>query len=601
MDKLQNRIDYYWSQIEKIKRDLSVETNRIYKIGTLRLLLFIIGTMGVVYFRHKWIEAGVIFIVFITLYLLLVKVHSRMFHRKAYLEKAKLVNEQELKAINYDASSFDAGTDLIDPSHPFSFDIDIFGNKSLFQYTNRTVTSLGRRLLGGYFVKPLDTKSDILARQQAIEELAKKVDFRQQYRISGLLNENTSYNDDEKLKKWSESINYFSSRTYYSYIKWLVPAVNALFIFLYIIGIVPLSVPIFFIVAFLLCSIILGKYITKEQETSNKQLQILKTYVCLISSIEQESFESNELIRIQKQLYCNSLKASDVVKQLNHLISALDQRNNIFVTAILDGLFFWELHRIIKIEQWKDHYSKYLSTWLESVGKMDSFCSLATYAYNNPSFNYPEISDTPQYKAEALKHPLMNRSTCVPNDIDMEGAPCFTIVTGANMAGKSTYLRTVAINHLLACIGMPVDALRMTIYPAHLVTSLRTTDSLTDNESYFFAELKRLKMIIDKLNSGEKLFIILDEILRGTNSLDKQKGSYSFIKQLVISGASGLIATHDLQLATLSKHFPQYISTQCFEADIVNNELTFSYKLRDGVAQNMNACFLMKKMGIEID
>lgn len=601
MDKLQNRIDYYRSQIEKIKHALSVETNRIYKIGTLRLLLFIIGTMGVVYFRHKWIEAGIIFIVFITLYLLLVKVHSRMFHRKAYLEKAKLVNEQELKAINYDASSFDAGTDLIDPSHPFSFDIDIFGNKSLFQYTNRTVTSLGRRLLAGYFTKPLDTKSDILARQQAIEELAEKVDFRQRYRISGLLNENTSDNDDEKLKQWSKSINYFSSRTYYSYIKWLVPAVNALFVFLYIIDIVPLSVPIFFVVFFLLCSIILGKYITKEQETSNKQLQILKTYACLISSIEQESFKSDELIKIQKQLYCNGLKASDVVKQLNRLISALDQRNNIFVTAILNGLFFWELHRIIKIEQWKDHYSKHLPTWLESIARMDSFCSLSTYAYNNPSFNYPEISDTPQYNGEALKHPLMNHSTCVGNDINMEGAPCFSIITGANMAGKSTYLRTVAINHLLACIGMPVDALRMTIYPAHLVTSLRTSDSLTDNESYFFAELKRLKMIIDKLNSGEKLFIILDEILRGTNSLDKQKGSFSFIKQLVLSGATGLIATHDLQLATLSKHFPQYISTQCFEADIVHEELTFSYKLRDGVAQNMNACFLMKKMGIEID
>jgi DNA mismatch repair ATPase MutS len=182
----------------------------------------------------------------------------------------------------------------------------------------------------------------------------------------------------------------------------------------------------------------------------------------------------------------------------------------------------------------------------------------------------------------------------------MEGAPRFAIITGANMAGKSTYLRTVAVNHLLACMGMPVDAEQMTIYPAHLVTSLRTSDSLTDNESYFFAELKRLKMIIDKLEGGEKLFIVLDEILRGTNSVDKQKGSYAFLKQLVINGATGLIATHDLQLATLREAFPDCINTQCFEADITNNELTFSYKLREGVAQNMNACFLMKKMGIDM-
>jgi DNA mismatch repair ATPase MutS len=282
-------------------------------------------------------------------------------------------------------------------------------------------------------------------------------------------------------------------------------------------------------------------------------------------------------------------------------MNALDQRNNILITALLNGLFFWELHQIIKVETWKDEYGSSMEQWTECIGLMDALCSLGTFAYNNPSFTYPIISPTAMYKANGLKHPLMNREKCVSNDINMAGAPDFEIITGANMAGKSTYLRTVGINHLLGCMGMPVDAESMTFYPAHLVTSLRTNDSLNDNESYFFAELKRLKMIIDKLQSGEKLFIILDEILRGTNSADKQKGSYSFIKQLTLLGATGLIATHDLQLAHLKELFPEQINTQCFEADITNNELTFSYKLREGVAQNMNACFLMKKMGIKIE
>ena len=168
------------------------------------------------------------------------------------------------------------------------------------------------------------------------------------------------------------------------------------------------------------------------------------------------------------------------------------------------------------------------------------------------------------------------------------------------MAGKSTYLRTVGINYLLACIGAPVWAKQMEIYPARLVTSLRTSDSLTDNESYFFAELKRLKLIIDKLEAGEELFIILDEILKGTNSMDKQKGSFALIKQFMNMNTNGIIATHDLLLGTLIESFPQNIRNYCFEADITNNELTFSYQMRNGVAQNMNACFLMKEMGIAV-
>jgi DNA mismatch repair ATPase MutS len=197
-----------------------------------------------------------------------------------------------------------------------------------------------------------------------------------------------------------------------------------------------------------------------------------------------------------------------------------------------------------------------------------------------------------------LGHPLLHRDKCVRNDIQIPHSNYFLIITGANMAGKSTYLRMAGVNFLLACMGMPVCAEALTVYPAHLVTSLRTTDSLISNESYFFAELKRLKMIIDRLNAGERLFIILDEILKGTNSVDKQKGSINLIKQLVKKGACGIIATHDLLLGTLSATFPDNIHNRRFEADIKNDELTFTYKIRDGVAQNMNATFLMKKMGI---
>ena len=205
------------------------------------------------------------------------------------------------------------------------------------------------------------------------------------------------------------------------------------------------------------------------------------------------------------------------------------------------------------------------------------------------------------FQAKDMGHPLMPSTQCVLNDANIPSRPYFIIITGANMAGKSTYLRTIGTNHLLACIGSPVCCASLKVYPAKLMTSLRTNDSLTDNESYFFAELKRLKQIIDQLNNGEELFIILDEILKGTNSKDKQKGSFSLVQQLMQLKANGIIATHDLLLGQLQEHFPTTIRNYCFEADIKDNELSFSYKLREGVAQNMNACFLMKKMGLIIN
>ena len=239
--------------------------------------------------------------------------------------------------------------------------------------------------------------------------------------------------------------------------------------------------------------------------------------------------------------------------------------------------------------------------WFEALALFDAYCSLGGFAFNHPEYIYPEIADV-YFKMEgkALGHPLLRRDICVKNDIEIRKSPWFLIITGANMAGKSTYLRTIGVNYLLGCIGAPVCAASLTLYPARMVTSLRTSDSLASNESYFFAELKRLKMIIDRLQQGEQLFIILDEILKGTNSIDKQKGSLALMKQLVANQACGIIATHDLALGELEKEFPNQIKNYRFEADIQDNELTFSYQLREGIAQNMNACFLMKKMGITI-
>ena len=244
-------------------------------------------------------------------------------------------------------------------------------------------------------------------------------------------------------------------------------------------------------------------------------------------------------------------------------------------------------------------HARHAADWFGALAEVDALCSLGGFAFNHPNYPYPELTDA--YfcmDGRGLGHPLIHRDRCVRNDLHIARPPHFVVITGANMAGKSTYLRTVGVNFLLACVGLPVCAEQLTVSPAPLFTSLRTADSLAAGESYFFAELKRLKQIIDRLQAGEQLFIILDEILKGTNSEDKRKGSLALMKQLVGRGACGIIATHDLQLGALADEFPDAVENGCFEADMTADTLTFSYRLRPGVAQNMNACFLMKRMGI---
>lgn len=240
-----------------------------------------------------------------------------------------------------------------------------------------------------------------------------------------------------------------------------------------------------------------------------------------------------------------------------------------------------------------------IETWFAVLAEMDALISLGTFACNRPDYIYPEISDIPCFRGKELGHPLIPREKCVTNDIDISRKPFFMIVTGANMAGKSTYLRTVGVNHVLASVGLPVCADELTFYPGRLLTNLRTSDSLVNSESYFMAELKRLRMIIDRLESGEEgLLIILDEILKGTNSEDKQRGSLALMKRLTGLGGNGIIATHDLALGSLENEFPREIKNWHFDAVICEDVLTFDYKLREGIARNMNASFLMRKMGI---
>lgn len=594
-------MEIYRKNIEAAQAEWLGVKKRIYRISLIRVFLFGLGLIGVIhFFSQGWEAVALIGVSTLLPFLALMKWHNRLFHRKEYLEKKIEVNQQELEAMEYRFSAFDSGEEYVDPKHVYSYDLDLFGENSLFQSINRTSTFFGKRCLASWFNHHLTDQEEIVKRQQGVRELALEWKFWQHLRILGLLSKSKT-DDQSRLDYWMKSRMLFRQSRFYRWLPNAILGINVLMLLLVLLGWATWSLFGLLWVCFVIYSINFSKKITQLQTVYQDNLKILSTYAEMMAWIEKRKFNHETLQTVQQKLSGSEGAASVAVARLAKLMNSLDQRNNVLVTVLLNGLSFWEMRQVLQIEAWKSEYADRLMGWLEAMGEMEAFCSLSAFAFNHQEYTYPTLcSDTFRFHGKGLGHPLLHRDLCVKNPVNMIGEPFFVIVTGANMAGKSTYLRTIGVNYLLACIGAPVCADELEVYPAQLVTSLRTTDSLCDHESYFFAELKRLKMIIDRLNSGEKLFIVLDEILKGTNSLDKQKGSLALIKQFVALKANGIIATHDLLLGTLADIFPDYISNYCFEAEIRNEELVFAYLLKTGIAQNMNACFLMKKMGIAV-
>lgn len=589
---------HYTERLSLTKGQLQQVKKQIFRISMLRLTLFIAGVAGIYFFFSQTpLLIVCICLTFLPLFIL-VKIHNRFFIRKEWLETQARIIQEELQALSGDYSSFEDGKEYVNPEHPYSFDLDIFGRRSLFQSINRTCTFFGKDRLAKWLQNHLHEKVSIEKRQEMVREISEHTLFREQFRVAGLVHHGQS-SDAEKIQAWSQSPAQYLHAGWVKAFIWGVPVINSLLLITSLIGWTSFSCLGLSFGIFLILSFGIIKRATYIQETYGKQLKSLNGYARLIALAKTEDWKSAGMLELMERFNLNGQSPVQALQQLSKELDRLDLRNNQFLYVLLEGSIFFQLQEIVRIERWKVRYGQHISEWLETVGELDALCSLGTFAYNHPQYTYPELTEKPFcFLATQMGHPLMPVSQCVKNDANIPSRPFFLIITGANMAGKSTYLRTIGVNYLLACVGAPVCCERLKLHPNQLITSLRTSDSLSDNESYFFAELKRLKRIIDLLNQGQQLFIILDEILKGTNSMDKQKGSFDLIRQFMQLKANGIIATHDLLLGSLIKQFPEEIRNYCFEADIKDNELTFSYKLREGVAQNMNACFLMKKMGI---
>lgn len=512
-------LERYLKAIDDTAKTAAGLSHRLHLLGIIRLLLVVGLVLLWIFCNVQWILIAGSAIIIAAFVWLMVR-HERLSARKNYAETLQELYENELRGLDYDFSSFDGGAELADAGHSFGVDLDIFGDHSLFQAVNRTVIPAGHAMLAEWFRTPLTDRSEILRRQQAIRELAERADLRHQFYATGKLR--------SKGRDFAMPEPLTFSRFWHAMV-WIVPALWGVLIALCMMGIVPAVVlGAAFVVGFTVANCKM-RAINKVHKRANRLSATLESYSLLMSIVETADISAELTAQIRSRLLSNT-PASRAIGQLSKKLGALDQRGNMFV-MLLNPFVLWDIRSAIAVAKWHSRNAHHVRAWFDALGEFDALCSLANFADNHPEYVLPEItSEYFRFEGLDVGHPLMRE--CVRNDIKIDHSPYFMVITGANMAGKSTYLRVVGVNFVMACMGLPVCARRMTVSPCNLVTSLRTTDSLSNGESYFFAELKRLKLVVERLDAGEKLFVILDEILRGTNSDDKRLGSLGLVRHL---------------------------------------------------------------------
>lgn len=583
---------FYDQRVNSLQEQLKTLKKRINLMGTIRLLIFIsVGLATYFFWDMKYAVVSTIVIGTLVFFWLIQK-HAAAKSVQRYQTALLEINKTELRVLARDLSQQKTGGQYMFEQHDFNQDIDLFGEGSLFQYINRTALPNGEKHLADWLnSNEIDA---IEEKQLAIKELAALTDWRQDYSARAALIDSDINSDS--VTKWIKSHERFVPKLF-AWFPLLFSAISVLAIVAYFTD----FISGYWVFAWYLTGIaITGRYLTRityMYNTTSKINDLLEQYAKLLLKIEQSEFKSARLKEWQQTIVTEGLPASKILAQLSQEVNSLDNRNNMIFAFVANGLLLWDLRFSYRIEKWLASYDGALSEWFKIIETFDAMNSMSNYAFNNETYCYPTITSEPkiQFKAENLGHPLLSSEKMITNSIALNQEDFF-IITGANMAGKSTFLRTVAMNLVMANCGLPVRATHFDYRPIKLISSMRTSDSLVNDESYFFSELKRLKFIVDRIET-DTYFIILDEILKGTNSVDKAEGSKKFVKRLVNSKSTGLIATHDLSLCTLSEEF-DHIENHYFDAEIVDDELYFDYRFKTGICQNMNASFLLKKMKI---
>jgi len=587
------------------------------RISFLRLFIFVISSIILIYLFsfNLTTHTFIVFPISIICFAFVLKYHNKIAYLKKHMSFLKRINESEIIREKCNLEEFDAGHKFINQNHPYTSDLDIFGQHSIFQILNRTTTESGMILLSEWLSEPAPN-DDILNRQKAIKELSQKLDWRQDFQASGMHFQNKK-SDYYKLLDWVEdTVVLLKFRRVFIAVAITLSVLSLLVLYF---SIVNLNSPNRYILYLSLLIIVLFlNYIILRKvkpiaddivKTSQENINILRGYRTLINKIESGNFKSKKLCELQSILIKSKYSAFNEINRLCRLLEFSQQRGGKIKYIAIGGNQFYpllnsflllDIYLIIGTEKWKSKNKAFLKSWAEVVSEFEVINSLAGFCYSNPSYTFPEITEKNNYvHFELLGHPLINSDKRVCNNFHSEGHGDIVMITGSNMGGKSTFLRTIGVNLVLALAGAPCCAKYGQVSNLKLFTSMRTQDNLREGISSFYAELNRIEKMLKLIESSQNVFFLLDEMFKGTNSEDRHKGGFSLINQVSKLKTSGIIATHDIKLAKLSWN-KKLVTNFSFNSVIRDNSMIFNYKLHPCICNDFNASALMEKSGIKI-
>jgi hypothetical protein len=507
------------------------------------------------------------------------------------------LNKKELEILAGHYYDLDDGLAFMEELQVPDNDLDLFGKASLFQYTNRSKGYFAGLSLAKSLIETTTSKQ-IQSNQEAVKELTRKMVWCQQlqaYSNTHPVTRETSRAINEWLHDKSERF----EGSIWQVLRFGAPLFSFTVLGFYLAD--KISDGLFNTLLLLVLAFVFSFYkkISIAYNHLAQRIPELNALLPALQLIENENFNSASLKDLQGRLY-QPQKASLAIAELKGILKRLDYRLNPLVYLPLSVFLFWDLQQVLALQRWKKKQTAQLDHWFHTVGEFEKLSGLAILSFNNPEWCFPVITNNWfQLECKEAGHPLLPGNKAVLNNYSMQGTPSIALITGSNMAGKSTFLRTIGANIVLGMMGAPVHAKAFKMPVMRIISSMRITDNLEEGTSTFYAELKKMKRIVDAANAGEKVFILIDEMLRGTNTIDRHIGSVALVKQLVRHNAVAMIASHDLALAGLIKEYPQTITNYHFDSAIIDNEIVFDYKLKEGVCQSTNASLLMKKIGIE--
>ncbi|UOQ53268.1 MutS-related protein [Hymenobacter cellulosivorans] len=553
-------------------------------------------------------------------FLLLVRWHNAVGYQREHFRLLAQLNQEELARLEGKLSGFDPGLRYLDAAHPYAADLDVFGNHSLYQLLNRATSRLGHDWLAGWLLAG-SAPAVIGQRQQAVAELAPNVAWQQEWQARAKHYPKQDA-DPRTFTEWLRQPDFFQGKGWLKGLMLILPPVAVGSVALWLTGYAgPAVLSVVLVLAGLnaVFRVARAEYFLH----SSSMRDALRAYRDQLAWFEAQAWTSAHLQQLHATLHASAehQPASALIGQLSRITGLFSARESPLVAALFNNLLLWDLWCMWGLERWKKRLGGQLNAMLEVGAELEALVSLAGFQAANPTYAVPELSTTPlEVTATGLGHPLIFARQRITNDFSTKGAGQTGVITGSNMSGKSTFLRTVGLNMVLAQAGAAVCARHLRLAPAQVYTAMRTQDNLAESTSSFYAELKRLRLLLELTVTKEQaridnslttddeqpvtkpapVFYLLDEILKGTNSLDRHRGAQALIRQLHARAASGLVSTHDLELSAMAEEMPGAVTNYSFNSTIEGDEIRFDYHLTPGPCREFNASKLMQLMGIEV-